>query len=233
MESFKRDTRAKLSHNPTGELFKILLRRLRIKIAWQLRAFRAAACLLILSLASCTQEPLSPDTCPGGCEAIQLWNYQKDANGIYHVPLDWTGEYLPYFFIDIEASETDPWWQYNGESVIEARFDSNTSWTIGDNLVISQPYYTPFGNYTSTGLPLPAGWTDVNLTQYEGEKINIAQPTGLRFSKKGSKLKSRRYLGPFIPEMIGDTITVYMRVFWDAGDHSVLKDHYEQKFIVE
>jgi hypothetical protein len=44
---------------------------------------------------------------------------------------------------------------------------------------------------------------------------------------------SRRYLGPFIPEMIGDTITVNMRILWDAGDNSIVKDHYEQKFIVE
>jgi hypothetical protein len=33
--------------------------------------------------------------------------------------------------------------------------------------------------------------------------------------------------------MIGDTVTVYMRVFWDGGDHSILKDKYSQKFIVE
>ena len=206
----------------------------KIKIAVQLRAFRAAAVtFLIVLLTSCSPDELSPDTCPGGCDGQMLWNYERDANGYYHVPLDWTGEYLPYFFVDVTASEVDPYWQYNEESVVEARFDSNTSWRIGDNLVISVPYYTPFGNYTSSGLPLPAGWTDVNLTQYEGELINIAQPTGIRFSKKNGRLMSRRYLGPFIPEMIGDTITVNMRILWDAGDNSIVKDHYEEKFIVE
>ena len=177
------------------------------KIAVQLRAFRAAAVTILIGLiTSCSPEELVVNTCPDGCDAQMVWNYEKDENGIYHVPLDWTGEYLPYFFIDVTASSTDELYHYNEEPVVEARFDSNTSWRIGDNLVISLPYYTPFGNWTSTGLPLPAGWTDVNLTQYEGEVINIAQPTGIRFSEKNGQLTSRRYLGPFIPEMKNDTI---------------------------
>jgi hypothetical protein len=33
--------------------------------------------------------------------------------------------------------------------------------------------------------------------------------------------------------MIGDTITLFMMVFWDAGMSSQGKDHYKLKFIVE
>jgi hypothetical protein len=33
--------------------------------------------------------------------------------------------------------------------------------------------------------------------------------------------------------MIGDTITVYMKVNWDAGDHSQIKSDYLEKFIIE
>jgi len=33
--------------------------------------------------------------------------------------------------------------------------------------------------------------------------------------------------------MIGDTITVAMRVLWEAGSYSVLKEDYFEKFIVE
>ena len=184
-------------------------------------------------LIGCTPEDIYPDTCPGGCDAQMVFSQTKDINGYYHIPLDWTGEYLPYFFVDVIASEVDDLYRYNEESVVEARFDSDTSWKIGDSLVIKQAYYTPFGNYTSTGLLLPAGWTDVTLTQYEGEVINIAQPTGLYFNDSSGELRTRRYLGPFIPEMIGDTINVYMRVYWEAGDHSTLKDTYIEKFIVE
>ena len=66
-----------------------------------------------------------------------------------------------------------------------------------------------------------------------GIKVNIAQPTTIYFSKKGQAMESRRVLGPFIPEMIGDTITVAMKVQWDAGMYSVTKDNYIEKFIIE
>jgi hypothetical protein len=33
--------------------------------------------------------------------------------------------------------------------------------------------------------------------------------------------------------MIGDTITVAMKVQWDAGMYSVTKDNYIEKFIIE
>lgn len=199
-------------------------------IAVQLRAICAAASFALLS---CEAEPILPDTCPGGCDAQMLFPVQVDANGYYHVKLDWTGEYLPWFYVDIKATPTAPEYQYNGDSVVEARFDSNTSWVLGEDLVIQQPLYTPFGNYTSNGVPIPSSWVDVNLPQYKGQEVNIAQNTSLYFSEKNGSLYSRRILGPFPPTMVGDTITVYMRVFWEAGEQSLLKDDFSQKFIVE
>ena len=93
----------------------------KIKIAVQLRAFRAAAVtVLTVLLTSCSPDELSPDTCPGGCDGQMLWDYEKDANGYYHVPLDWTGEYLPYFFVDVTAS-----WcvtcQFNKNTVLKTK----------------------------------------------------------------------------------------------------------------
>ena len=193
----------------------------------------ARVCAASFALASCSIDPITPDTCPGGCDAQMLFPVQADANGYYHVELDWTGEYLPWFYVDIKATPTAPEYQYNGDSVVEARFDSNTSWILGEDLVIQQPIYTPFGNYTSNWLPIPTSWVDVELPQYEGEEINIAQNTSLYFSEKNGSLYSRRILGPFPPAMKKDTVTVYMRVFWEAGDQSVLKDDFSQKFIVE
>ena len=231
MKSFNRDTRAKLSNNPTGELIKVMSRFIKVKIAWRLRAFRAAACLLIL--VSCTPDELAIDTCPGGCDAQMIFPVQADTNGYYHLKLDWDGEYLPWFSVNIKASPVDDAYKYNGSSVVEARFDSDTSWILGDDLVIQQPLYTPFGNYTSNWLPIPTSWVDVELPQYEGEEINIAQNTSLYFSEKNGALFSKRVLGPFPPTMIGDTITVYMRVLWEAGNQTFIKDDFSQKFIVE
>ena len=231
MKAFNRDTRAKLSHNPTGELLKVLIPCIKNKIAGQLRAICAASCLAFLL--SCTPEPISVEACPDGCNAEIIFPVQPDINGYYHIKLDWTGEYLPWFSVNVEASVVDDIYRYNGVAVAEARFDSDTSWVLGEGLVIQQPLYTPFGDYTTNWLPIPTSWVDINLPQYAGEEINIAQGTGLRFSEKNGKLHTKRILGPFPPSMVGDTITVYMRVLWDAGENYVVKDHYSQKFIVE
>ena len=199
------------------------------KIAVQL----ARVCAAGFALASCEVEPIALETCPGGCDAQILFPVQVDDNGYYHMKLDWDGEYLPWFAVNVEATPVDESYRYNGSSVVEARFDSDTSWILGDNLVIQQPLFTPFGDYTSSYLPIPTSWVDVELPQYKGEEINIAQNTGIYFTERGGKLYSKRILGPFPPSMIGDTITVYMRVNWDAGQHSLVKDHFSQKFIVE
>ena len=200
-----------------------------------LRAFRAAAVgLILITLSSCTPEPILPPTCESGdCNAYIEFYRTKDINGYYHVELDWTGEYLPYFYVGIFADKTHPYYRYNDMSVATARFNSNTSWVIGDTLVVQQVLYDPFGLQDQYGIPVPADYTDLNLTQFEGIEVNIAQNTSLYFSDKPEGYKTRRYLGPFIPQMIGDTIQIYMQVKWDAGMESVTKEHYVENFIIE
>lgn len=232
MKSFKRNTRVKLSHNPTGELMKVLIPIIKNKIA--VRLARVCAAGFALLIYSCTPEPFLPSTCMSGdCNAYIEFYKQKDANGYYHIELDWTGEYLPYFFVDVYADKTDDYYRYNDMSVVTARFDSDTSWIIGDTLVIRQSYYNPFGNTTQQGVPLPAGYTEVSLPQYIGTEVNIAQKSPIYFHENNQGFSTRRYLGPFIPQMIGDTITVYMKVNWDAGMQSVIKSDYLEKFIIE
>jgi hypothetical protein len=194
----------------------------------------ARVCAAGFALASCEVEPLAPETCPGGCDAQMIFPVEADANGYYHIDLNWDGEYLPWFYVDVEATEVDNEYKYNNNSVVEATFDSNTSWIIGSDLIIQQPIYNPFfGNYTSSWEPIPTEFVDVELPQYTGTELNIAQGTKLYFSKKNGKLKTRRVLGPFPPAMKGDTITLYMKVYWEAGPLSFTKDDFSQKFIVE
>src|SRR6056300_1706051 len=157
MKSFNRDTRAKLSNNPTGLFINIVMLRLIKKIAGKLRAFRAAASLiLLLALASCTKPLDDPTLCiPGYCDAEMVFPITLDENGYYHVDLDWDQEYYPYFAVDVNASPIDPFFFYGDHPVASAEFDSNTSWIIGDSLVVRQDYYQPFtGNWNSSG-PLP------------------------------------------------------------------------------
>ena len=236
MKSLERDTRAKLSYNPTGELVRILTRIIKIKIARKLRGFRAAVAILILpAFFSCSTDDLQIDTCiTGDCNAIMVFPNAKDTNGYYHVKLDWTREYLPYFAINVEATPINPQYRYNSVSVVEANFDSDTTWVIGDSLVFTEPTYRPFtGDYTYSGTPLPSGSLDIILSQFNGMRVNIVQPSPIYFSEQNGVLYSKRLVGPIPPTVIGDTITIYMEVFWEAGNNSILKSDFSEKFIVE
>jgi len=198
--------------------------------------FNVFLLLVAASLLSCSPSDDFSPTCPSGdCEAGVVSPVQPDENGYYHVKLDWTREYLPYFSVDAYAEHTCREYHYNNSPFVTARFDSNLVWTIGDTLVMPDYYYNPFGSdRTSSGTVLPSEKIEVLLNQFKGIQVNVAQNTEIYFSDKGnSKLYTKRVLGPFPPESIGDTITLYMEVFWDAGVESQIKNHYRQKFIVE
>jgi hypothetical protein len=222
------------------------LRRFISKSAGKLRAFRAAAWpILILTALSCTSNEdiyiaiteisIEEPVCQGGiCDADVIFPIESDENGYYHVPLDWSREYYPYFSVDIEAIPTSPSYYYGDSPVVKARFNSDTTWVIGDTLVVKQDYFNPFDSeWTSSNGPLPTYSENLDLTQFKGIVVNVAQNTTIYFSKKGPKMYSKRLLGPFPPYMKNDTITIYMEVMWDAGDNSVIKSDYLEKFIVE
>lgn len=215
--------------------YTVELKRFINKIAVRLRAFRAAAWPILALLAlSCTKESL-PTPCIGGpCDAKMIFPNAADVNGYHHVRLDWTREYLPYFSIDIEASSIDPLYRYNGYSAVEAEFDSNTTWVLGDSIVFSDPTYSPFqGNYSSSGTILPTGVNELVLSQFKGTVVNVVQKSSIRFREDNGILRSKRTVGPIPPTMIGDTITIYMEVFWDAGNQSILISDFSEKFIVK
>jgi hypothetical protein len=235
MRSFNRDTRAKLSYNPTGLFFNIVIKKLFKKIAGKLRAFRAAATLIILlHLTSCTLTPVDPSLCvTGDCDAKMIFPITLDENGYYHVDLSWDQEYYPYFAVDVNASPIDPFYFYGDHPVASAEFDSDTSWIIGDSLVVREDYYKPFSEVWNSSGPLPHNLSNLTLSQFAGIKVNIAQGAPIYFSEKNNKFTTKRLLGPFPPTMEGDTITVYMKVYWDGGTEFEEKSHYMEKFIVE
>lgn len=193
----------------------------------------AVLLLMILVASSCTKTE-DPTVCiTGDCDAEMIFPITLDENGYYHVDLDWNREYYPYFAIDVNASPIDPFYFYGDRPVASAEFDSDTSWIIGDTLVVRQDYFQPFtGNWNSNG-PLPTFTNNLNLTQFAGIEVNVAQGSPIYFSEKNGDFTTKRILGPFPPMMEGDTITVYMKVLWDAGDNFVEKSHFSEKFIVE
>ena len=202
-----------------------------INFSWQLRAFCAAVALLF----SCTKEDLPLSPClDGDCNATMVFPVEKDSNGFYHVELDWNRPYYPYFSVDVFASKLKDQYLYNGKANVEARFDSNSYWIIGDTLTVTVNNYNPFtGPYDYSGNLLPYGTTTVNLTQFQGMKVNMVQDNLIYFTDDHSRLRSKRVVGPIPPSAIGDTITLYMEVYWEAGSESIVKNPYREKFIVE
>jgi len=206
----------------------------KVKSAGELRAFRAAAWPLLTLLALACSKPSDPSVCiTGDCNAEMVFPISLDENGYYHVDLSWDQEYYPYFSIDINASPIDPFYFYGDSPVASAEFDSNTSWIVGDTLVMRQEYYLPFTTPWNSNGPLPYYIGNLNLTQFAGIEVNVAQGSPIYFREKQGDFTTKRTLGPFPPTMEGDTITVYMKVTWDAGMESVTKSHFLEKFIVE
>lgn len=211
------------------------LERFTTNFAGQLARLRAAAWpIILLTALSCSKDPIPTVCLTGDCEGSMEFPVTLDENGYYHVPLDWNQEYYPYFAIEAVATTTSPEYRYNGDPVVTARFDSDTTWVIGDTLVMQQAYYKPFSSlWTSTAGPLPSYIGSVNLTQFKGTVVHIAQPTHIYLTGKGEKVRSKRILGPFPPHMKGDTIQVFMELIWDAGMESITKSNFSEKFIVE
>jgi len=208
------------------------------KFSGQLRAFRAAASLAIIALiSSCEKEVLVPNTCQSGdCDAFISSQYTVDSNGYTHVDLEWNSDYLPYFTIDATATRTSiPYW-YNDQPVVSAEFDTDSYYVIGDSLAFSIPLYNPYtGLETYEGYPIAVQDTTIYLNQFEGMVFPVVQnDTRVYFADDiDGRFTTKRTVGPISQEFLGDTITVYMKVFWDAGSNSVEKDHYIGKYIIE
>ena len=203
--------------------------------------------LLLLALASC-QKPrnseLRFDLNPfvGSSKTKLALKYPKDINGYYQVPISATLN-SNRFDVFIEASTLIPRYQYNGTSVIQAKFDCNTYWVLGTgvgDLTVRIPLYSPFSSlYSSPYFTTPISVRNivVTLNQYKNSIIPVVQETGVYLKEYfgGSLTKpadeyqpdpgmywSKRIVGPIPGYFKGDTIKIYSQVDWDAGIYTYL-----------
>ena len=209
--------------------------KLKTKSRCNLRAFRAAATLLILTaLFSCEKESFAPPCETGECNAYIESMFYKDSNGYYHAELDWTREYYPYFTLDIYADRTSQEYRYNNVSVVTAQFDTDSYFVLQDSVAFTISLYQPWlGLWTYDGVPIPYENTTIYLNQFEGTIVPVVQDTQIYFSDDElGNFSTKRVVGPFPPSMIGDTISIFMKMRWDIGD-ILEKDNYIEKFIIE
>ena len=209
--------------------------------------------LLLLPAFSCMDDDTANCT-TAECEGKMALNYTQDSNGFYHVPLDWSEQYYPRFDLYVEGSKTVSDCKYNNVSVVSAAFDTDTYWFLDDSLAVTFPLYSPWTSlYTNYywDHPLSVGDTTVILSQFEGYPVPIVQKDTRIYleeyfpgsdyqpadeyepSNSNDFLWSKRIVGPIHPDLVGDTITIYMAMDWDCGDKSEAREDFFVNVIIE
>ena len=150
-------------------------------------------------LLSCTpEEVLEYPTCSDAeCGAFLIFPTEKDENGYYHVDLDWNGEHYPRFNVLVDAATTSEDFWYNGSPVVQATFDTNTTWNFqNDVLPIVQRTRIYLSTYSSTRMqgkrivgPIPP--------EMEGDTIDISATI---WWEAGQYTKGREVFAKFIVE---------------------------------
>lgn len=168
-------------------------------------------------------------------------NYPQDKNGYFHVTIDSTAV-NNRCNLYLEVSDLVPYYRYNGVSVIEASFDTDTYWVLGTvvgDVILRLPLYNPFsGVYTNKNFDKPVyiGDTSIVLNQFKNSIIPIVQSSGIylkeydpgsmykpadEYKPENGMLWGKKIIGPIPGKYIGDTATIYVDIFWDASNWSV------------
>jgi hypothetical protein len=206
----------------------------------------------LLFFFSCEKE--DPVCITSDCQGHFFLDYEQDSNGYYHVPLDWTGQYLPRFNIYIEGSKTSYKCQAAGNSIIYAYFDTDTYWALDENFAITIPLYNPWiGPYTDPNgnRPISTRDTTIVLSQFKGTLVPVVQQNARIMLKEyfpGSNYRSsdefkptdpeeyywsKRIVGPIHPGLKSDTASIYMQMIWDCGSDTETKNYGPVKIIFE
>lgn len=143
--------------------------------------------IIVFLLHGCEEESF-PICVTEGCEGrMVVPGSLQDANGYYHLKLNWNESSYPVFNIYVEASKVIERCQYNHISVVEATFDTDTYWIMGDTLLVVIPLYNKFSsNYSSSywSKPISIGNRTIILNQYAGLLVPIVQTkTWIYFSE--------------------------------------------------
>lgn len=153
----------------------------------------------LILLSSCSKEDIIEyNTCSDGeCSAFLIFPTEKDINGYYHVDLEWDGEFYPRFDVLVDAATTNRDFWYNGSPVVQATFDTNTTWNLQyDVLPVVQRTRIYLSSYSSTRMqakrivgPIPP--------EMKGDTIQIMATV---YWEAGQGTKGREIFAKFIVE---------------------------------
>ena len=173
-----------------------------------MRLFKNLLLLTILLSLGCAPEEINPPLCPDNdCNGRLFLPYPQDSNGIYRVDLDFDGEYLPRFDIFIEADDVDPFYYYNDIGVVQAAFQSPSTWTLPNSEVLEIVQST---------------------TIYLNNSPSNTEYTPTIDGRKWGK----RIVGPIPSSYEGEILTIDAEIYWDGGSkyHS---QYFQIKILIE
>jgi hypothetical protein len=133
------------------------------------------------------------------------------------------GDCSAEFYIDYPQDE-------NGYYHIDLNFDQEylPKFDIKVGATVTHPYWW----YNDSPVVVAVFETD-SYWRYENDLLPAVQGSRVYFKQvTRSKATTKRIVGPFPPEMIGDTITIYPTIMWDAGN-AYEKQTFSLKFIVK
>lgn len=193
----------------------------------------------ILATVGCKKVEVDPYPFLNGKQSKLTMNYEKDINGYYLVPID-SNSNSNRINMYVEASDLIDHYKYNGVTVIESTFDCSSYWCLGilgEDLGIILPLYQPFGSYRfPTGKPIAVKDTFLRLDQFKNTLVPMVSEYGIYLKKyfegnmyqpadeykpESGMLWSKKIAGPIPGYFVGDTISVYSKIFWDCSNWSV------------
>ena len=196
--------------------------------------------LSIISLFSCTKEPILPSPCDGDCDSYFEVIYKNNLISISpdnYYYIDWDG--LDYFQITGALTPLNDRYVINDVPLIETRFDTDY-WVVFDSIMFQTPMYSylgwfnsntlntpiPFGNYTYTMNDLISLHPPLNVAGYQ-IPINLCTECPYSQTLLGSYSKynytpTQNFL--LDDEMIGDTINVFIETIFnsDVGEREIV-----------
>lgn len=100
------------------------------------------------------------------------------------------------------------------------------------NILVDAPLTTK--DFWYNGAPVVQAHFDTDTYwQFQNDNLPVVQPSRIYLSKYSeSRASGKRIVGPFPPEMEGDTIEIYATVWWEAGINTKGRKVFA-KFIVE
>ena len=173
-----------------------------------MKYYKSLLLFTIIFTFGCESETLSPSLClDGNCDGSLSIPGYVDANGYYHIDLDFTGEYYPRFSIYVEADDVDPYYYYNDMGVVQAAFESPSNWTLpsGEILEIVQS-------------------TTIYLNNSPDNTEYLPNVPGRKWAK--------RIIGPIPPMFEGDTLRINAEIYWDGGSKTQ-SQYFSERIIVE